>query len=111
MKTVTDEFMRQMLSTTKDYCLVILKATLKRNDPGVDKIAWEHGRRNFGLLEEGVLSIVCPVRDESEVRGIYIFNTGAGEVRQIMDDDPGVKAGVFTYELHECRGFPGQYLP
>ena len=111
MKTITDEFMRQMLPTARNYCLVILKATPKSNEPGVDKIIWEHGRRNFGLREQGVLSIVCPVRDESEVRGIYIFNTGVQEVRQIMDEDPGVKAGIFTYELHECRGFPGQSLP
>ena len=28
-----------------------------------------------------------------------------------MDDDPGVLAGVFRYELHPCRGFPGDHLP
>lgn len=110
MKTITDEYMRQMLPTAKSYCLVILKVTPKSNEPGADKIVWEHGRRNFGLREEGVLSIVCPVRDGSEVSGIYIFNIGVEPVRQIMDEDPGVKAGVFTYELHECRGFPGQCL-
>ena len=110
MKTITDEYMRQMLPTAKSYCLVILKATPKSYEPGADKIVWEHGRRNFGLREEGVLSIVCPVRDGSEVSGIYIFNIGVEPARQIMDEDPGVKAGVFTYEVHECRGFPGQCL-
>jgi len=29
----------------------------------------------------------------------------------IMGDDPGVAAGVFTYEVHSCRGFPGDSLP
>ena len=29
----------------------------------------------------------------------------------IMNDDPGVAAGVFTYEVHACRGFPGDALP
>ena len=111
MKTITDEYMRQMLPTARNYSLVILKSTPKSKEPGVDKIIWEHGRRNFGLREEGIVSIVCPVRDETEVSGIYIFNAGAQEVRQIMEEDPGVKAGVFTYELHECRGFPGQCLP
>jgi len=28
-----------------------------------------------------------------------------------MGDDPGVAAGVFTYEVHPCRGFPGDALP
>ena len=33
------------------------------------------------------------------------------EVKKLMDDDPGVKAGIFTYEVHPCRGFPGDSLP
>ena len=28
-----------------------------------------------------------------------------------MDDDPGVRAGTFTYELHVTRSFPGSTLP
>jgi hypothetical protein len=28
-----------------------------------------------------------------------------------MNDDPGVQAGVFTFEVHPCRGFPGDSLP
>jgi hypothetical protein len=28
-----------------------------------------------------------------------------------MEDDPGVKAGVFVYEVHPCRSFPGDSLP
>jgi len=108
---ITDEFMRQMLPTAKTYSLLILKAGPKRHAPGVDKIIWEHGRRNFALRADGVMPIVCPVADGSDVCGIGIFSTGLEETRQIMDEDPGVKAGVFVYELHACRGFPGQSLP
>ncbi len=111
MTTVTDEYMRQMLTTTKSYCVIILKAGPRRNEPGVEKIIWEHGRRNFSLRVDGVLAIVCPVADGSEVKGIGIFNAGLEEVKKIMDDDPGVKAGVFIYEAHECRSFPGDSLP
>jgi len=28
-----------------------------------------------------------------------------------MDGDPGVQAGVFEYEVHAVRGFPGDMLP
>jgi hypothetical protein len=28
-----------------------------------------------------------------------------------MQEDPAVKAGVLIYELHACRGFPGDALP
>ena len=29
---------------------------------------------------------------------------------KIMNEDPGVKAGVFIYEIHSCCGFPGDSL-
>ncbi len=110
MTTITDEFMKQMLPKTKQYVICILKAGPKRNQPGVEKIIWEHGRRNFQLRADGILSIVCPVTDGSNVRGVGIFNTGLDEVKKIMDEDPGVKAGCFIYELHPCRSFPGDSL-
>jgi hypothetical protein len=110
MTSITDEFMREMISKTKPYCIVILKAGPNKQAPGADKIIWEHGRRNFALRAEGVLLIVCPVNDGSDVSGIGIFNATAEEARQIMDDDPGVQASVFVYELHPCRSFPGDSL-
>jgi hypothetical protein len=111
MATITDDYMRQMLATTKSYCIVILKAGPRKNEPGLEQIKWEHGRRNFSLRADGVLSIVCPIADGSDVTGIGIFNTSLEEVKKIMDDDPGVKARVFSYEAHECRSFPGDRLP
>jgi hypothetical protein len=111
MTTITDDDMRQRIAKTKEYCVVILKAGPNRHIPGVEKIIWEHGRRNFALREEGVLSIVCPVADGSEVSGIGIFNAGIDRVRTIMDEDPGVREGVFVYEIHPCRSFPGDCLP
>ena len=58
-----------------------------------------------------MLSIVCPVVDDSQWSGIGIFNADAHEVARIMDGDPGVQAGVFTYEVHPVRSFPGDALP
>lgn len=111
MTPITDESMMSMLSTTKPYCVVVLKAGPNRQMPGADKIVREHGRRNFSLRADGVLAIVCPVTDDSEVSGVGIFNAGVEETRAIMDGDPGVQAGVFVYELHPCRSFPGDRLP
>jgi hypothetical protein len=111
MTLITNEDMRKRMAQTKEYCVVILKAGPKRHKEGVGKIVWEHGRRNFALREEGVLSIVCPVADGSEVSGIGIFNVGIDRVRAIMDEDPGVREGVFVYEIHPCRSFPGDCLP
>jgi len=109
--TITDEFMRQMISTTRQYCIVILKAGPNRNEEGVETILWEHGRRNFALRAQGVLAIVCPIADGSDVAGVGIFHASVEEVKQIMDGDPAVQAGVLIFEIHACRSFPGDSLP
>ena len=109
--TVTDEYMLQMRARSRNYSLLILKFGEARNQEDADKIIWEHGRRNHALRLQGLLSIVCPVGGGSEIAGIGIFNASVEEVKAIMDEDPGVKAGVFVYEVHLCRGFPGDSLP
>jgi hypothetical protein len=111
MTTITNEYMLEMMTKTKNYNLVILKAGLNYNQPDAKSIIWEHGRRNFELRADGKLSIVCPVSDSSEVRGVGIFNVDEKELKQIMDEDPGVKAGIFVYEIHPVRSFPGDKLP
>jgi hypothetical protein len=107
---ITDEFMRERLSKSRTYSLMILKAGPKYGGEGSDAVVWEHGRRNFSLRADGKLSIVCPVPDDSEVCGIGIFNAEPDEVRRLMEGDPGVQAGLFVYEVHPCRGFPGDAL-
>ena len=107
---ITDEYMQQMLATTKPYCIMILRAGPKIDEPGADKIIREHGRRNFSLRAQGLLSIVCPVIDGGDVKGLGIFNASIEETRSIMDGDPGVQAGVFIYETYLCRSFPGDRL-
>lgn len=111
MSTITDEYMRQMMTTTRNYCIVLLKAGSVKDREDMRQIIWEHGRRNFELRAAGKLSIVCPVSDDSDVRGMGLFNTSLEEAKSIMDGDPGVQAGIFTYELHPCRSFPGDSLP
>ena len=111
MTTITDEQMRALMTTTRSYCAVILRPGPKRHMAGVDDIIWEHGRRNFSLRAEGLLPIVCPVGDGSDLCGVGIFAVGLEEAASIMDADPGVKAKVFVYELHPCRSFPGDALP
>ena len=110
MTSITDNFMRQMLTKAKDYCVVILKATSKRKEHGVERIVWEHVRRNFALRADGILPVVCPVADGTDLSGIGIFNGTVDEIQKVMDGDPGVQAGIFTYEVHPCKSFPGDSL-
>ena len=112
MTAVTDEYMQQMLAKTKEYHIVLLKpGPGAEGHPDIKKLIWEHGRRNFSLRADGVLSIVCPITAETGVSGIGIFNASAEETKHIMDGDPAVKAGIFVYEIHPCRSFPGDSLP
>ena len=111
MATITNEYMQEMLTKSRNYNLVILKKGLNYDQPDARSVIWEHARRNFQLRADGKLSIVCPVADASEIRGIGIFNADENELKQIMDEDPGVKTGIFVYEIHPVRSFPGDQLP
>jgi hypothetical protein len=106
-----------LLATARDYTVCILHAgpqyeTLGRNEQGApSEIIFEHGKRNAALHVAGLLPVVCPIFEGGPVKGIGIFSGDLEEVQRIMAEDPGVKAGVFTVELHPCKSFPGSTLP
>jgi hypothetical protein len=107
---ITDDYMRERLAKARTFTLLVLRPTPALSEPNARPIVWEHGRRNMALQAAGVMAIVCPVGDE-QISGIAIFNTGVDEAAAFMADDPGVQAGIFTFDLHPCRGFPGDALP
>lgn len=113
---VTDAMLEEARSTTKPYTAVVLKAGPKFEMPGpnrdseVARIIWAHGKRNYALYTAGLMPVVCPIGDGSGVTGISIFDASPEDVDQIMSNDPGVRAGVFTYEIHPTRSFPGSTL-
>ena len=57
------------------------------------------------------MPIVCPITDGGDLAGIGIFNADVDLAKTIMEQDPAVKEGIFLYEAHPCRGFPGDCLP
>jgi hypothetical protein len=70
MTTITDEYMYEMLPKSREYTIVLLKEGPGANQENVQKIIWEHGRRNFALRSDGVLSVVCPVTEETGLSGL-----------------------------------------
>ena len=114
---VTDEQLQAALQSTKPYTIVILKAGPAFStpgpdrDPGVEKTIWAHGKRNAALRAAGLMPVICPVADGSGITGVGIFDGSPEEVDRIMSRDPGVQAGIFTYEIHPTRSFPGSQLP
>jgi hypothetical protein len=111
MIAITDEYMKQMLATTKSYTIMTLKPGPNINHPNLKQIIWEHGRRNFELRADGLLPVVCPVTDDADISGFGIFSTTAEETKKILDDDPAVVAGIFVYEVYPVKSFPGDKLP
>lgn len=109
--TITDDFMRAMGVRARPYAVLILKKGPRYRLDAEKRIIWEHGRRNHALRTDGVLSIVCPILDDSDYAGIGVFNCSVDAARRLMEDDPAVKAGVLTFEIHPSRGFPGDALP
>ncbi|MCL2516708.1 MAG: hypothetical protein FWD85_01545 [Microbacteriaceae bacterium] len=109
---VTDEQMLANLGLAREYAIVLLRKNPDAPIAGDEAraIVWEHGRRNFELRDAGLLDIVLPIRDESDLAGIGVFNTTGDEASALMAADPGVQAGLFTFEVHACRGFPGDAL-
>ena len=110
LPTISDETMSARLSQAKPYTVMLLHATDKCVRPNVDAIIWEHGRRNMALVEAGELLIVLPVADNTGLAGLGVFAGDADRVTAILEADPGVQAGIFRYELHPARGFPGATL-
>jgi hypothetical protein len=106
----TDDSMERMLTKLRPYTVVILRKTPKRDDPGADRIVWEHGRRNFELRREGKLRIVCQMSDDGDVRGLCVFSTDVSATKTILDGDPAIRAGILTYELHSSESFSGDSL-
>ncbi|HEU5007936.1 MAG TPA: SRPBCC family protein [Jatrophihabitantaceae bacterium] len=110
LPVITDATMHERLGQAAAYTAVLLHATDAFSGPTARPIVWEHGRRNMALSEAGILQVVLPANDDSDLAGIGIFAATPEDARTIMDDDPGVRAGLFTYRMHTVRGFPGATL-
>lgn len=108
---IGDDAMRARLAGSASYTMVVLFPTERLVRPQVDPIIWAHGRRNMALIAAGVAPIIHPVTVPEGPSGFAVFTTGPDETRTILDGDPGVAAGIFTYEIHPVRGFPGSKLP
>ncbi len=61
--------------------------------------------------EEGKINIAGPFGDDTEKRGILIFDVESiEEAEKILAEDPAVKAGRLKYELHPWWGAKGSVL-
>ena len=61
----------------------------------------QHLRNIVSMLQSGKLVIAGPFEDDTDLAGIFIFRASSTEeAKSWVDDDPAVKAGFMTPEMH-----------
>jgi len=65
-----------------------------------NKILLQHRDNVVALLNSGKMAIAGPFGDETERAGIFVFRATADEAKALVDQDPAVKAGLMSAEMH-----------
>lgn len=108
--TVTDEQIQALSATAVPFTFMQLRWTDDRHQDGADAIEREHQRRMVSLRAAGTIAVLCPVLDDT-VAGVAIMTQSTEDAHATMSDDPCVQAGMMTFEVLPCVGFPGDSLP
>lgn len=108
--------MRAQMAASRPYTLVFLKKgpvyeLPDARSPEQKAIVWEHVRRNMRLKAQGKKALVGPLAGGGEIVGISVFTVPESEVTLLMEEDPGVRAGVFIYQIATWQEVPGSGLP
>jgi uncharacterized protein YciI len=85
-----------------EFHMALLKRGPKYDAAGMSKdLQSQHFANVMSLLESGKAVIAGPLNDDSEIAGVFIFRAkSADEAREWAANDPAVKAGFFTAEMH-----------
>lgn len=73
------------------------------------KLMQQHAAFWNDLLAKGTALVYGPVIDPKGTYGLAIIETDSDiEAKAICDNDPTIKAGLHTYELHPMYAFTAQ---
>lgn len=87
----------------KTYVMVFLKAGENRTQQAAEakKIQAAHMQHLDKMHKEGKLLMAGPFTDEHEIKGILVMNSiDIDEVKNIVEEDPAIKAGRLKAEYH-----------
>jgi uncharacterized protein YciI len=87
----------------KPYYLVLLKKGPHRDQDSATaaRIQKEHLAHINSMAASGKLNVAGPFLDEGEMRGIFVFDLSSEEeVKKLVEEDPAVKSGRLSYEIH-----------
>lgn len=95
----------------KPFVMAFLKAGPNRDSVTAEKLQRAHLDNIFRLAKEGKLVVAGPFTDDTELKGIYIFNVSTlEEAKKLTETDPAIKAGRLIMELHPWYGPAGLML-
>ncbi|WP_019200467.1 hypothetical protein [Tsukamurella sp. 1534] len=108
--TVTDKDIQDLAATARPLSIALLAWGPNRAMDGADAVELEHQRRMVTLRADGVIAVLCPVGSDTTC-GVAVMTVPAEEATAIMAEDPCVRAGMMTCQVHPCHGFPGDSIP
>ena len=91
----------------KAYVMAFLKTGPNRDldSAATAKLQEAHLKNIFRMADEGKLLIAGPFMDDTDIRGIYIFDVrSVEEAKKLTESDPAIKAGSLVMELHPWYG-------
>lgn len=100
-------------SQMKEYFFVMLKRGPNRT---ADSVTANHLQKGHmaniqKMAKDGHLAVAGPFGDDGDWRGIFIFKTkSVEETKNLVEQDPMIKAGWLTYEIHPWWTMKGAKL-
>jgi uncharacterized protein YciI len=91
----------------KKYIFAYLKRGPNRNQDSatIDQIQKGHMANINRLADEGKLILAGPFFDDTEIRGIFVFDVETlAEAEALINTDPAIKSGRLIMELHPWYG-------
>ncbi|MAT40120.1 MAG: hypothetical protein CL946_11010 [Ectothiorhodospiraceae bacterium] len=102
------------LSKMKVYYMGFLKRGPERSQDSTEamKIQKQHLLHMQRLHKEGKLVMAGPFMDDGDIRGIVVYDVESlEEAVRLTEQDPAVKAGRLTVEVHPWWAERGSTLP
>jgi len=97
----------------KTYYLVFLKKGPNRSQDSVTaaKIQEGHMAHLTKMGAEGKMCIAGPLMDDTDIRGICVYNVGSlEEAKKLAEEDPAVISGRLVVEIHPWYSMKGATL-
>src|SRR5687767_12530218 len=94
------------MGNMKPYTILLFKKGPEFNSADAQKIIQsEHLPHLFKLRAEGKLLLTMPVKDNTDLAGIAIYDSlDKEELKKLTESDQAVQKGVFIYELLNSMG-------